>query len=305
MLALLLSFALVDTSHDFHSGYHSHGVSVPDGKVPVFHEMNLSFKLKGEFGQGTLSLNPNPPTYDQFGNETPGSERPWTKMNCQLRYVKSDKYTYWYRLNRFSEQQSATEEWSFYTLTVEKMTCKMTLVMEKSKGESLGRGRILILDDKGSVKQVIRLSPPPQPEPCHPGCFPAGTRITTPNGTVPVEKLQVGDELTTMQGKEQTTARIKTVFITRNRLYEVHTEAGMLLTTETQPLSLSSGALCAVGELKAGMEIERWGKGQRIATKVLRVEKTARHETVYNVVLGDPTLFIANGYLARSKPPAE
>jgi hypothetical protein len=33
-------------------------------------------------------------------------------------------------------------------------------------------------------------------EPCHPGCFPRGTLIETPDGTRPIESIRVGDPLT-------------------------------------------------------------------------------------------------------------
>ena len=78
-----------------------------------------------------------------------------------------------------------------------------------------------------------------------------------------------------------------------------------MITTETQPLALVGGTLKAAGELKAGDKIYRWADGERKATKVKSVTPTLREEKVFNLILGDPVLFIANGYLARSKPPAK
>jgi len=37
---------------------------------------------------------------------------------------------------------------------------------------------------------------------------------------------------------------------------------------------------------------------------VTAVADTGRQSRVYNLVLGDPVLFVAGGFLARSKPPA-
>jgi len=34
------------------------------------------------------------------------------------------------------------------------------------------------------------------------------------------------------------------------------------------------------------------------------VSLTGREEQVFNLILEDPALFVANGFLARSKPPA-
>jgi hypothetical protein len=39
--------------------------------------------------------------------------------------------------------------------------------------------------------------------------------------------------------------------------------------------------------------------------KVLAVVPTERTEKVFNLVLGNSKYFIAGGFLARSKPPAE
>jgi hypothetical protein len=43
---------------------------------------------------------------------------------------------------------------------------------------------------------------------------------------------------------------------------------------------------------------------KRKAVAVQSVSSTGRTEQVFNVVLGDSVIFIANGFLVRSKPPA-
>lgn len=76
------------------------------------------------------------------------------------------------------------------------------------------------------------------------------------------------------------------------------------MTTETQPLSLADGGLRAAGELKAGDKIWSWdGKGRK-ASEIISVTATERREPVYNLILKDKALFVAGGFLARSKPPA-
>jgi len=48
-------------------------------------------------------------------------------------------------------------------------------------------------------------SPPPgggPPDPPGPACFLKGTRISTPSGECPVEKLQIGDEVLTLNGRK-------------------------------------------------------------------------------------------------------
>jgi transposase-like protein len=141
--------------------------------------------------------------------------------------------------------------------------------------------------------------------PCHPGCFPAGTPIRTPGGSQPVERLRAGDLVTTV-GPDGATApgKVVSVFATRNRLVEVRTEAGGLVTTETQPLALAGGGLRAAGELQAGDRVFRWDGHARRAVAVRSVSPTGRQERVFNLILGEPAVFVAGGFLVRSKPPA-
>ena len=168
---------------------------------------------------------------------------------------------------------------------------------------------LLVHNKDGKVQYAVDVRAPliePQPvPPCHPGCFPAGTAIHVPGRTKPIESVREGDLVTTV-GTDGvgSSAKVVSVFVTRNRLVEVRTEAGRLLTTETQPFSLASGGLRAAGELEAGDQICRWnGSGRRPAT-VLSVTATGREEAVFNLILGDPAIFLANGFLVRSKPPA-
>jgi hypothetical protein len=143
-------------------------------------------------------------------------------------------------------------------------------------------------------------------EPCHPGCFPQGTLVLTPSGPRRIESVAAGDEVVAFLSRgERTTRAVQSVFVTSNRLWEVTTEAGTLLTTETQPLCLATGEFRAAGELEPGDVILREAEGAATPTKVLDISRTERIEPVINLVLGDREAFVAGGYLARSKPPPE
>ncbi len=141
-------------------------------------------------------------------------------------------------------------------------------------------------------------------EPCHPGCFPRGTPVETPQGRRAIESINAGDEVVAFRKSgERFTANVQSIFITDNRLWRVTTEAGELFTTETQPLCRATDETRPTGQLKAGDTILRWESGELTSVKVLSVAPTERRERVFNLVLGDCEAFIANGYLARSKPP--
>jgi hypothetical protein len=144
-------------------------------------------------------------------------------------------------------------------------------------------------------------SPPP---PCHPGCFPAGTAIVTPEGSRPVESIRPGDVITLVGSNGQTIREsVESIYQTSNTLVEVRTESGNLLTTTTQPLCLESGELRPAGKLVAGDRIWRWEGDQRRSTVVREVVPTGREAAVFNLVVGESAVFIANGFLARGKPP--
>ena len=72
----------------------------------------------------------------------------------------------------------------------------------------------------------------------------------------------------------------------------------------TRSATLAGGGLRAAGELKAGDRIQSWDGHQRRTVAVWSVAATGREAQVFNLVLGEPMLFVADGFLARSKPPA-
>jgi hypothetical protein len=143
-------------------------------------------------------------------------------------------------------------------------------------------------------------------EPCHPGCFPRGTLVETTRGQRRIETIQPGDELIALlPSGELTTAQVQSVFVTENRLWRITTDDSVLVTTEIQPLCLAADNFRAAGELEPGDEILRYTGGVIHATTVQSVSRSERIEQVFNLVLGDSQAFIAGGFLARSKPPAE
>ncbi len=145
----------------------------------------------------------------------------------------------------------------------------------------------------------------PLMEPCHPGCFPTGTPVETPGGPRPIDTLVPGDlVIAYLPSGEQVLAPIQEVFTTENHLWRISTEAGDLVTTETQPLCLATDRTIGAGELQTGDEILRAQDGSLFSVRVLAAAPTGEIARVYNLILGDKQLFIANGYLARSKPPA-
>jgi hypothetical protein len=141
--------------------------------------------------------------------------------------------------------------------------------------------------------------------PCHPGCFPRGTLVETPHGKRSIEDIQPGDFVTTIFANGVTeTANVQSVFVTENRLWKVVTEVGAFFTTETQPLCLAGDTIKPAGELQPRDRILRRLNGAIQSVEVQSVSPTPRIEKVFNLILGDSEIFVAGGYLVRSKPPA-
>jgi hypothetical protein len=196
------------------------------------------------------------------------------------------------------------EEWQLYSVKGPKITSRLFLATRKGEWST---ARLMVSDKDGKGRYAVHAKPPAVQlfEPCHPGCFPAGTLIAVAGGTKAVEFVRAGDLVTTVAiNGIASLGKVSDVFITRNRLIEVQTDGAMLVTTETQPLALVNGELRGAGELKAGDQIQTWEGGKVRPAKVQSVKQTGRTSTVFNLVLGDPVLFVAGGFLARSKPPA-
>jgi hypothetical protein len=143
------------------------------------------------------------------------------------------------------------------------------------------------------------------PPPCHPGCFPAGTMVQTPQGPRAIDRIRAGDVVLSIPptGKP-TPVRVASVFVGRSLLVEVQTEKGKFLTTSKQPMLLSTGELKPASRLTDTDEVVRWQDGRTHNTRVRGV-KVKDTQKVYNLVLEVRGAFVAGGYLAQSKPPAD
>jgi hypothetical protein len=277
------------------------GLPLPESVKGVYgFRLTAQVDKKGE-GAGTLELNPNAPAYDELGLFVAGTNLPDVKLECALKFVKKKKI-----MRPEAPRLGAPlveEEWSLFEIGGPKITSRLFLATNEKTSP---RWALLLVHGKdGKVQFSVPVRDPGPPQPCHPGCFPAGTPIRVSGGSQPIERVRVGDLVTTV-GPDGVVAsrKVASVFVTKNRLVELRTDGGSLVTTETQPIALVGGGVRAVGELKAGDRVYRWdGRERRIVT-VRSVSPTGREERVFNLVLGDPAIFIADGFLVRSKPPA-
>ena len=266
-------------------------------------KLTVTVDTKGE-GTGTLVLDATPNPVDEYGQPVTVKADPPVRFECTLKLVGSMKL-----LTEGPPGAPAVEvEWQRFEITGPKIVSKLALARVANGDWS--SARFLWATKEGRDRTLVVLQGPqplvqPPPPPCHPGCFPAGTQVAVPDGTRAIEDLRAGDVVTTVgpDGKPGR-GKVAAMFVTKNRLVQVNIEGRTVITTATQPLSLADGKLRAAGELKAGDRLHIWARGGRTTVAVKSVDATDREAPVYNVVLGDPTLFVANGFVARSKPPA-
>ena len=238
----------------FDSAVFSTDLLLPESKEAI-HRVALKCRLADGEG-GTLTLDPTAPKFGAFGDLVPvGKPASTVTVEFTFKLVKSE-------VGR-----------NLFELRGSKIQSRLSLAAFDN-GTPWSNGRLLVHGKDGDVRQVIDLTrpdrqEPPPPPPCHPGCFPAGTPVRTPDGTTAIERLREGDVVTTFDADgKPTKAKVTGVFRTRNRLLELRVEGGKLVTTETQPIALEAGGYRPASELKKGERVWRWVNGKRQAAAV-------------------------------------
>jgi uncharacterized protein (TIGR03067 family) len=270
----------------FDSAAFSTDLLVPESKKAIH---RVALKCRPADGEaGTLTLDPTEVKLDAFGDPVAGGKAsPVVTLECTLKIIKVEK------------------DRQLYELRGPKVVSRLSLVVYKDM-MPWGDGRLLVHGEDGEVRYVIDLARPElRFPPCHPGCFPAGTLVCIPDGTTVIERIRESDLVTAIDAAgKPSPVKVAGVFATRNRVLEVRTERGILVTTTTQPVGLEAGGFREAGELKAGDRIWRWVKGKRQVAIVTKVTTAEQEVEVFNLILGEPTGFVAGGFLVRSKPPA-
>jgi hypothetical protein len=243
-------------------------------------------------GKVTLILDPNQQKFNLFGDSVSRTELgPW-HVDAMLKQVKTD--------------DPMKKGRHLYELQAEKLAGRLFLVQPPTEK---GQHQLVVRDKAGkNVEYVIPLQLQIiNVNPCHPGCFPAGTMVETPDGPRSIETVKAGDAVQTLSPNgKMVPIKVASVFVGQSLLVEIETDDGILHTTGKQPLMLTSGAVKSAIDLVSGDEIARWKDGRPQPVKVRSVQLKDRQPVpIINLVLDEQGIFIANGYLVRSKPPAD
>jgi predicted lipid-binding transport protein (Tim44 family) len=134
------------------------------------------------------------------------------------------------------------------------------------------------------------------------GCLPAGTPVQTPEGRTSIDQLATGSTVLAVDPDGRLVpARVEKIFRTRALLLEVITDAGSLRTTSDHPLGCPGGGFVPAGRLRPGREVLFWKDGVLQTARVSRTAGEEHPQPVYNLSVGWPNTFLADGFVAHNK----
>jgi len=134
------------------------------------------------------------------------------------------------------------------------------------------------------------------------GCFPAGTKVSTPDGPVAIETLAAGDEVFAVTNDGVTVrTTVKSIFISKNQVMKVETSGGILAATEEHPISLGRGRFRSAGDLRSGDRIMNWKGGRLVAKAVRKLSFAGDEGLVFNLQVEEPNTFVAQGVVVHNK----
>ena len=136
------------------------------------------------------------------------------------------------------------------------------------------------------------------------GCFPAGVLIRTLDGEIPIEKIRPGDTVTAItRNGRMASAKVEATHKTRDYVISIRAGSQCLRTTAEHPICLSGGGFCAAGELNLGDNVLLYSERKMVPAGVENqpFATSAEQEEVYNLTVGRPHTFIADGFVVHNK----
>jgi intein/homing endonuclease len=135
-------------------------------------------------------------------------------------------------------------------------------------------------------------------------CFIAGTKIKTPDGEIPIERIKEGDSVIAVSpdGKEKTVKVLKTIFHPKATPLHLTASGGYSVdTTAEHPFMAPSGTFVLAGELSIGDEIMALESGAARAVRITSIKYLVGEVPVYNLEVEAPNTYIANGFVVHNK----
>ena len=151
----------------------------------------------------------------------------------------------------------------------------------------------------GGLEKIVGYKPPRDN-----GCFPGTTRVLTPYGEIPIERLHVGDEVFSYDTRRRcVVVRRITRKLTHpaSRIFELSftSRRAPLLTTGYHTFLTDCGWVKA-SRLKAGCRILNRASQTKYGSSISKVEATSRIEPVFNLYTEGEHNFIVEGLVAHN-----
>jgi predicted lipid-binding transport protein (Tim44 family) len=135
------------------------------------------------------------------------------------------------------------------------------------------------------------------------GCFPEGVRISTPDGTRAIESLAIGDEVLAVDSKGRpVAAKVRCIYETTSPIVTIQLANGTRLrTTEEHPLALANGEFRLAEGVQVADRLRIWKHDHVSSSEIVERHVGDRLERVFNLDVGEPHTFIADGVVVHNK----
>jgi predicted lipid-binding transport protein (Tim44 family) len=134
------------------------------------------------------------------------------------------------------------------------------------------------------------------------GCFPAGTRIATPDGATPIEQLGPGCAVLGVNAAGAgVTSTVHRVYRQRDIVLTLHTDRGALRTTAEHPLRLFTGDFRSAAAVDVGEALTVYQTGRAWPATVGAKDSASEASEVFNLEVEAPHTFIADGFVVHNK----
>jgi len=134
------------------------------------------------------------------------------------------------------------------------------------------------------------------------GCFPAGTKVTTPGGVKAIEGVKINDIILSV-GEDNNLLPVKVlrVYSAVSDLIEINAGNCSVKTTISHPFLKKNGMFVSAGDLKNGDLLVTNKNGIESFEKITSIKSLSDMVNVYNIEVESPHTFIANYFIVHNK----